>query len=321
MVKYDVVCIGSATIDHFSIIEGSFENVKIGDKILVYDQELMVGGGGVNSSVGLKRLGFKAGFLGKLGRDHNAEKILNVLKDEKVDIIKTRRSIDTTSYSYIASFPKNKDRIIFTYKGSNDDLSYEEVPKLNTKWIYLATMLGRSWTASKKIARDARHNKIKLLFNPSKYLASKGTVFCGPILKYTDILILNKNEAQLLLNKKKQNNIEVLLKSLNKLTSGIVIITEGKNGVHAYDRGRFFSVPAYDVKVFDVTGAGDAFASGFLGAYIKTNDIFKSLKIGNANSASVIQHLGAQNKLLTWKEATDYVKKHDVSIISHIHSK
>jgi len=321
MSKYDVICIGSATIDHFSIINNSFRKVKLGDKILVYDQDLQVGGGGVNSAVGLRRLGLKTASLLKLGRDHNADKIIEVLKKEKIDLIKTRRSIDTTSYSYIASFAKDKDRIIFTYKGSNDDLDYNEIPKLNSKWIYLATMIGKSWPAAKKIARDAKQNGIKLLFNPSKYLAQKGVVFNSPILKCTEVLILNKSEAQTLLRKKANTGIEELLKALNKLGPRIVIITEGKKGVHAYYQGKFYFVPTYNVKVVEVTGAGDAFASGFLGTYIKTKDVLKSLQIGNANASSVVQYLGAQNKLLSWKEANDFVKQHRAIIKMHTHVK
>ena len=70
---------------------------------------------------------------------------------------------------------------------------------LRTKWIYLASLMDRSFQTAKEISKYAEKKKIKVLFNPSLYLAKKGKVYLKPILKTTSILVLNQEEAAALL--------------------------------------------------------------------------------------------------------------------------
>ena len=191
------------------------------------------------------------------------------------------------------------------FKGASDYLKWNDVPKkqLKTKWIYMATMLGESSNTCKKITAYAKKNNIKLLFNPSTYLAEKGKNYLRPILSCANILILNKKEAKLLL-KTKTDNIKKILEALLNLGLGIVVVTEGKKGVHAYDGKIIYFIEAPKVKrVVSTTGAGDAFASGFLAGIIKKQDVEHALKIGNANAGSVIQYYGTKNKLLSYAQA------------------
>ncbi len=314
---YDVITIGSATIDVFADIEPKFKQINLGDKVLINNIEFQTGGGGINPAVALSRMSLNTAFLGKLGHDHNAFKILHELKKENVKVIETSPSKKRTSYSVIVSSKKEKDRVLFTYKGASDNLRYDEIKKseLNTRWIYLATMLKRSFKTAKKIARYSKENNIDLLFNPSTYLAKQGKRKLKPILDAASIIILNKSEAGLLL-KSKSNQIKSLAKSLYKLGPRIVVITEGSKGVAAYDGSEFYSLPAYKVKVKNTTGAGDAFASGFLAGLIHENDIPHALKLGNANSASVVQYFGTKNKLLTYNQAKKFINKRKEKVIT-----
>ena len=107
------------------------------------------------------------------------------------------------------------DRTILAYKGSNNDLKYNEIDlkKLNTKWFYFSSMMGDSMTTQKKLASYANKNNIKIAYNPSSYIAERGLKFIKPIIKYAEILVLNKEEATLLANKA---DIPHLLKHLNQ---------------------------------------------------------------------------------------------------------
>jgi len=313
---FDIISIGSATVDVFADIFKKFKEINLGDKVLVTSLKIETGGGGVNSAAALSRLGLKTAFLGKLGHDHNAFKILHELKKEKVKVIKTKPSDKRTSYSFILESKKDKDRIIYTFKGASDDLSASEVDfdKLKTRWIYMATMLKQSFKTCEKIAQFARKKRINILFNPSTYLASQGKNKLKTILDATTIIVLNKSEAKLLL-KTKNNNISYLLKSLVKLGPRIAVITEGPKGMHAYDGEFSYFMNAYKVKVASVAGAGDAFSSGFLAGIIRKGDISHALELGMANAASVIQYIGAKNKLLTYNEALRFIRKHRKKII------
>ncbi|MBW2977413.1 carbohydrate kinase family protein [Candidatus Woesearchaeota archaeon] len=313
---FDVITIGSATVDVFATIPKKFKQIKLGDKVLITDLKFETGGGGLNSAVALRKMGLRTAFLGKIGHDHNAFKVLHELKKEKVEVIKTAPAEERTSYSFIQQSTKERDRVIYTFKGASDHLSTKEIDlkKLKTKSIYMATMLKQSFTTCEKIAQFAKKNNINLLFNPSTYLAAQGKTKLKKILDAATILVLNKSEAKLLL-KTKNNNIDFLLKSLKRLGPKIIVITEGPKGMHAYNGTYSYSMQAYKVNVVSVAGAGDAFSSGFLAGIHKKQDISHALELGMANAASVIQYYGTKNKLLTYKEALQFIKKHKKKII------
>lgn len=179
--NYDVISIGSLNIDAFlkstsKYVE--FEHIHthddvcfpIGAKILVDHCCTEIGGSAVNSALSLSRLGFKTGILGKLGNDLNADVILDELKKRKVAFL-GKRAPGSTGYSVILS-GLNNDRTILVHKGNNN--AFTELPKkLNTKWLYFGTMLGKSFKTQCRLAQYARKNGIKILYNPSLYLAEK----------------------------------------------------------------------------------------------------------------------------------------------------
>ena len=306
---YDVITIGSSTVDVYGLVDKGYKQIKKGDKVLVSEMDFEIGGGGVNSAIGLKRMGLKVGFLGKLGNDHNAHLIKKELKNEKISMIETKPSDDFTSYSYILVSKKDGDRIIYHYKGASDDLKKVSLNKLKTKWIYMATMMKDSFNTCEKIAKHAKKKGIFLLFNPSTYLAAKGKRYLGTILKNTEALVLNKSEAKLLL-KSKSNDIVYIVRALYKLGPKIVAVTEGKKNVHAYNGECLYTLKPYNVKVVATAGAGDAFTSGFLAGIIHKNDFKHALELGMANAASVLKYYGTKNKLLTYKQALKFIKTH-----------
>ncbi len=300
--KFDVICIGSASIDTFIRSSSSDIHIRrnnvslpIGGKILVDELAYDVGGSGVNTSVSFSRLGLRSAFLGKLGRDFSAEQLKERLRKEDVKIIDTYPE-GKTGQSFILS-GLNNDRTILTYKGSNDLLSEKDIrwKKLDTRWIYLGTLTKLSWNTEVSIAEYAKKKGVRLMFNPSLYLARKGLKTLTPVLDACSILVLNKEEAQSLAGKL---GSRMLLKRLQRHVP-LVVITDGPNGASAYDGRKFYNVAAHKVKVVDPTGAGDAFASGFLSAVIRGYSVQRALDWGLAQSESVLGAYGATNNLLT----------------------
>ncbi len=316
---YDVICVGSATVDVFAKTKFS-ELIKImsnkketdllayptGSKILIDELDFTTGGGGTNTSVSLARLGHKTAWLGILGDDDNANFIINKLKKENVDIIAAKGN-KPTGYSIILDSLEH-DRTILAYKGINDFLEFKKIPlkKLKTKWFYFSSMLNKSFTTLEKLAKYAQKNKIKIAFNTSSYLAKKGPTYLKIILKRADILILNREEASYLV---RGETIKDLLKNIRKLGPKLVVITDGKRGSNAFDGTYIYKIKTSSIKVLETTGAGDAFASAFLSGMIKKNDIIFAMQLGQANAESVIQYHGAKNKLLRYKESLNIIKK------------
>ncbi|MFA4960725.1 MAG: carbohydrate kinase family protein [Candidatus Pacearchaeota archaeon] len=303
MKKFDVICFGSGLIDIF-VYTDVHEKKKqlsypIGSKIQINEMDFDVGGGGVNTSTTFSRFGFKTGFLGDIGEGGLSQKILDKIKKEKVEFMGERRG--SAGYSVVLD-SKEHDRTILTFKGGNDKFKVKNI-NFNSEWFYFSAMNGESFKSQLKIAESGKY---KIAYNPSLYLFDKVNV--KKIVKRCDIIILNKEEA---------DRLDKINSQIIEMGPKIVIVTDGKNPFYCYTKSvRYKIYPNKDVKPVERTGAGDAFASGFVGAYIKTNDIEKSIRIGVANSESVIKYKGSTNKILTWEEAKKSIEKNSCKIES-----
>lgn len=326
---YDVITVGSATVDVFvdtiseliKIKSVSKDNNEIheeellaypaGAKILIKKLDFQIGGGGTNTAVALKRLGLSVGYLGKLGNDDGKEKVIAMLKKEKIEYLGTFAD-GMTPYSIILDSIE-RDRTILAYKGVMDSMSPGEInkKKLQTKWFYFSALVGPSYKVLEHLAEYAHKNKIKIAFNPSIYLAEKGQRYLSKVLKRTSILILNREEAQAIVG---MGNIKDILYSLNRLGPEIVVITDGKNGAYTYDGKEYLRIFAHPIKVLESTGAGDAFASSFLAGMIRKNSIHFALQMGLANAEAVISGKGAKANLLTGKKIIENMKKSPAKI-------
>lgn len=330
MFTYDVICIGSATLDHFLRIDQDLSKVKPGDKVLVTHQETHSGGSGTNSAAALSKLGLRVKLLTKLGNDREARLVLEELKKYKLKIIKTSRSRKATDSSTIISSTKNHDRIIYVHKGASGDLASSDLraSDFKAKWIYLGSLTGKSFKTGKEIATYARSHNIKLLFNPSSYLASLGWKKLKPLLAAASVLVLNRQEAQLLvrssISSKKllaKSGKKLLVKSgkkllvkLQQMGPPIVVVTDGARKLYAINHQKIYSFVPPPIPVVETAGAGDAFTSGFLAGLIKDYSFEDALRLGQVNAFSVIQHIGTKNKLLTEKEALESIKKYKIKI-------
>ena len=314
MAKYDVITIGSATVDAFARTDTNkilYQHHRFcypsGTKIILSELIFTTGGGGTNTAVSFSRLGLKTAFLGRVGKYANASRVIYELKKDRVDTSLVIKGEGRTGYSIILD-PKGHDRTVLTYKGSSNDLKLNQVKlsKLNTKWIYMSAMMEESYKTAAKIAEYASKKGIKIAFNPSSYLAKKGRKYLAPILSRTDIIVLNKEEAEMITQKR---TVEHMLKEMRKIGPKITIITDGSKGTLAYDGKLMRIAKPHKIKVIDTTGAGDSFASAFVAGIIQGKTIEESLKMGTSNAESVISYVGAKAGLLTKKEMEKALKK------------
>jgi ribokinase len=301
--KFDVVSFGSAVMDVFVGTDVSekkgFMNYPVGGKILIKDLRFDVGGGGTNTSVAFSRFDLKTGCISELGNDENGRKILGLLKKEKVKFLGKSVDGELTGYSVILD-SKGGDRTILTYKGANDEISLSDITKFRTKWLYFSSLMGKSFETQKKLAEMMKNkNRAKIAFNPSSYQIKNMNL--KPLLKITDVLILNKEEAEMLLRSEGKGEKNTL-KGLHNLTGGIVVITDKDKLISCYDgKEKYFLVPHKNIKVVERTGAGDAFASGFVAGRIVGKGISECLELGLRESESVIKYFGAKNNLIRMK--------------------
>ncbi|EFK97908.1 Carbohydrate kinase [sediment metagenome] len=323
---YDVIAVGTAAIDLFADTESELLTTQTngakqkhicypsGTKILMKRLDFFTGGGGTNTAVSFARLGLKTAFLGNMGLDDDADFILKELKKEKVDFIGTR-SKDKTNYSIVLDSIEH-DRTILIYRGASDHLSFDRIAKskLKAKWFYFTSLMGQSYQTSLDLLKFAKKNRIKTAANISSYLAAKGAKELKPMLERLDVLIFNKEEAQQML-RTKTGDIYELLRRSKSCGPGIVVITNGKEGAYCCDGAYYYFLPASKIRVIESTGAGDAFASGFIAGMIKWKGVEFSMKIGLANAQSVIRHVGSKHNLLKWNSALRDAKIYKMKVI------
>ncbi len=119
------------------------------------------------------------------------------------------------------------------------------------------------------------------------------------ILDATAVFVLNKEEAMLLT---KGSKIERMLAKIRNAGPDIACITDGEKGSYTYDGEHVYYQKPHKVKVVEKTGAGDAYASTFIGALAKGKRIEDALSMALKNAESVIRNKGAKNILLSWHE-------------------
>jgi len=309
--SYDIITIGSATVDHFADTDSELIRIDtrshheeliafpLGSKLLINELKTTVGGGGTNTAVAFAHLGLKTAYLGKLGADAAGDFVLSLLDEEHIDFIGARAG--QTGFSVILDSIMD-DRSILAYKGANDHLQPADIPALDSPWIYLSSMLNESWDTVVEVIASGR---FKVAFNPSNYQADQGYQALKRLIDHVDILVLNREEAckLLSLDYHEQGSVTELLQALHKHVPNIVVITDGPDGAYVYDgTSAFHGKPRQDLKILETTGAGDAFAASFTASIIKGCSIEKALNYGMTNAESVLQYKGAKEKLLYWEE-------------------
>ena len=340
---FNVITIGGATRDIIfitdkgriiptpeNLTEQSLLGFEYGAKIKSDQVYFSSGGGACNTAISLARLGLKVASFLRIGKDQNGTEIKNNLLKEKVDakFIQEDKKIGT-SVSFIVIAKEKGDRVIFNWQGANRKLNLpavatalqagvksEKLKVVGTKWIYLTSLSGNWEKSLLEINNFVKKNKIKLVFNPGAPQIKSGRKKLAKILKSTEILFLNRDEAiELVLSEKKLkrknfNSPVNLIKIIREWGPKIVVVTQGLFGAWVGDQKNIYHAPTISKKRIDTTGAGDAFGSGFLGGFILSNgNIQTALKYAIINSGNVVGYYGAQEGLLTREKIESRLNK------------
>ena len=323
---FDIITFGSATHDIFlqsktfkiigekKFITGKGLCLSLGQKIEIKDIYFSTGGGGTNTATTFASQGFKTAYCGLVGDDAAGEEVIKDLKKFKIDtrfVLKTKKK--PTNLSVILS-SDGQERTILVYRGASEELTKNKVPwsQLKAKWFYLAPLSGKLCGLFETLVDFAQKNKIKVMANPGNSQLNLPQQTLKRILKKIDILVLNQEEASLLTKISYQQEEEIF-KKIDELSPGITIMTKGPAGVVVSDGNYLYQAEPLKVKVVDRTGAGDAFAAGFLSGLIQSGQIVYAIQLGIANSSACLQKIGAKNGLLKknqkWSKVKVKIKK------------
>ncbi|HBU07312.1 MAG TPA: hypothetical protein DEB09_04485 [Candidatus Magasanikbacteria bacterium] len=315
---FNIITIGDSTVDNFIIIDDNEASLQCdlntdtcklcfnyADKIPIKHTAHAVGGNAANIAVGCKKLGLKSAIYTEIGDDINGEIIKDELAKAKVspDFIKVLHNQDS------------RYAVVLNYKSERTILSHYikrkyHLPKLSkTDWLYYSSLCGDITQVQKSIIKYLKNNpNTKLAVNPGSHQIKTCSTELKKILPFTYLLFVNKEEARCLVGKKADTT--QLIKSLHTKGVKIVVITDGTKGATASDGNIIYHMAIYPIKATGKTGAGDAFASGFLSAIHYGKNITEAMQWGTANAGGVIQQIGAQKGLLNKSNLEKLIKKY-----------
>lgn len=323
---FDVVTVGNTLIDALLTLHNQHSQITLnpetkrlsipsGEKFLIENCTFSLGGGASRVAVGLSRLGVKTAIFSEIGSDPLSKMSFDILKSHGVNIDHLKQSEKQSSFAVGLNF--NGERTLFinhvTYEHA---FSFENI---ETKWIYLGS-LGKEWKhVYKTIVNLVKEKGIHLAFNPGASQFEEGKDSFLNVLEVTDVLVVNKQEAQVITNHLHQEDIVHLLKALHSFGPKTVIITDGKNGAWCMSQTeKVYHVGIFPCEIVEKTGAGDAFVAGFLSGLLEGETIQEALIFGTINSASTIGKIGGESGLLTKEHLLEMIEKGNMPKVEEI---
>tara|TARA_B100000674_G_C37857796_1_gene923280 strand:- start:398 stop:1327 length:930 start_codon:yes stop_codon:yes gene_type:complete len=258
-------------------------------------EETVSGGSVANSIVGLAQLGNEVGFMGKISDDELGAKYEEGLRREKVKFFYSKKKETTPTGTCLILITPDSERTMITFLGTAGKISENDIDVEAVKRSEILFLEGYLWDEG-----EPKKAFNKAIDNSNKTAMSLSDLFCVERHKLNfldlvknklDIIFANEQEIMSLIEAKNFDDVIEFSKKIKKL----VIITRGSNGAIAIKNSQVIECSAKkNLKIVDLTGAGDLFAGGFLHGFINGKNISESLNEGTEMSSKVIQIVGAR---------------------------
>ena len=258
-------------------------------------EETISGGSVANSIVGLSQLGNDAGFIGKINNDDLGNKYEDGLKKEKVKFLYTKKDELTPTGSCLILITPDSERTMCTFLGVAGKINDNDVHEKYIKNADVLFLEGYLWDEG-----EPKKAFEKAIFNSKKTAMSLSDLFCVErhkqdfleLVKHKlNIIFANEQEITALINAKSFEEVVSFSREIKKN----VIITRGEKGAIAINSSEIIECDAQkNLKIKDLTGAGDLFAAGYLHGIINNLSIKECLDKGTELSSKIIQKIGAR---------------------------
>ena len=305
-----ILGIGNAIVDVICKVENSFladnkltkSTMKLVDKAefkkllsSLKIEETVSGGSVANSIVGLSQLGNKVGFIGKVNEDDLGNKYEQGLKKEKVEYFYSKKKEELPTGTCLILITPDSERTMCTFLGTAGKINENDVDVNAVKNSEITFLEGYLWDEG-----DPKRAFNKAIQNSNKVSMSLSDLFCVErhkphfldlVKNKLDITFANEQEITSLIDAKSFEDVVTFGKKLGKL----IVITRGEKGATAINGDQVVeSEIQKNLKIVDLTGAGDLFAAGFLHGHVNNLSIKESLEKGTQMSSQVIQQIGAR---------------------------
>ena len=271
--------------------ENEFKNLLTDLKI----EKTISGGSVANSIVGLSQLGNKAGFIGKISDDEFGTKYEEGLKKESVEYFYTKKREELPTGTCLILITPDSERTMCTFLGTAGKINEDDISSNAIKNSEIIFLEGYLWDEG-----EPKKAFNKAINNANKVAMSLSDLFCvdrhkphflNLVKNKLDIIFANEQEITSLIEAKDFNEVVNFSKQLKKL----IVVTRGQKGAVAIQGEEVIETGIkQNLKILDLTGAGDLFAAGFLHGYVNKFSINESLEKGTEMSSKVIQQIGAR---------------------------
>ena len=258
-------------------------------------EETVSGGSVANSIVGLSQLGNKVGFIGKVNEDDLGGKYEKGLKKENVEYFYSKKKEELPTGTCLILITPDSERTMCTFLGIAGKINENDVDVIAVKNSEITFLEGYLWDEG-----DPKKAFNKAIQNSNKVAMSLSDLFCVErhkphfldlVKNKLNIVFANEQEALSLIDAKNFDEVISFSKQLGKL----IIITRGEKGSIAIQKNEVAECDSKkNLKIVDLTGAGDLFAAGFLHGYVNNLSLKKSLEKGTEMSSKIIQKIGAR---------------------------
>jgi len=273
--------------------ETEFNNLLSNLKI----EETISGGSVANSIVGLSQLGNEVSFIGKISDDNLGKKYEEGLKKEKVEYLYSKKKEKTPTGTCLILITPDSERTMCTFLGTAGKINEDDVDSGAVKKSEILFLEGYLWDEG-----EPKKAFEKAIDNSNKVAMSLSDLFCVErhkphflelVKNKLDITFANEQEFMSLIEVKNFDEVINFAKNLNKC----IVITRGEKGAVAIKGDEVVECTAEkNIKIKDLTGAGDLFAGGFLHGIINNKSTKESLELGTRMSSKIIQIIGARLK-------------------------
>jgi len=306
-----IIGIGNAIVDVICKVEDSFikqNNLTKGTMKLFFDknefhnlltnlnvEKTIAGGSVANSIVGISQLGDKAGFIGKISNDEFGNKYEEGLRKENVEYFYTKKEEELPTGTCLILVTPDSERTMCTFLGiagkiNENDVNVDTIK--NSQLIFLEGYLWDEGDPKKAFDKAIGYaDKVAMSLSDQFCVERHRPHFLNLVKNKLDIVFANEQEITALIEAKKFNEVVNFSKKLNKL----IVITRGEQGAVAINGDKIYENEVQkNLKIKDLTGAGDLFAAGFLHGYINNLSMEKCLAKGTEMASKVIQQIGAR---------------------------
>jgi len=271
--------------------ENEFKNLLANLKI----EKTVSGGSVANSIVGLSQLGDQVGFIGKVSDDNFGVKYEEGLKKEKVEYFYSKKKEDLPTGTCLILVTPDSERTMCTFLGTAGKINENDIDSSVVKKSEIIFLEGYLWDEGEpKKAFDkaiSNANKVAMSLSDQFCVDRHKSHFLELVKNKLDITFANEQEIISLIDAKNFNEVINFSKQLKKL----IVITRGEKGAVAVQDGTVFECnTGKNLKIIDLTGAGDLFAAGYLHGLINSKTVMECLAKGTELSSIVIQKIGAR---------------------------